>query len=88
MKLDPNKIYTCVNADEIKVGDKVLVANSVRELENRWYQAYVLLYGDCAFTIEEILDKGNEKRFMTEEFDCDDNCIFSLAYLVEKGKKK
>ena len=88
MKLDQGKVYTCVNADELEVGDKVLVANSLMGLEDRYRQAFVLMYGDCAFTIEEILDKGNERRFVTEEFDCDDNCIFSLAYLVEKGKKK
>ena len=86
MKFDKSKIFTAVNADELKVGDKVLVANSLMELENRWHQAFVLLYGDCNFTIEEILDKGNERRFMTEEFDCDDNCLFSLAYLVKRNE--
>ena len=34
MKFDKSRVYTALNADELKVGSKVIVADSVRALKN------------------------------------------------------
>jgi hypothetical protein len=86
MSFDLSKVYTCVNADELEKGDKVLVGNSLRELKNKYYFTSTLLYSDYIFTIEEIMYESCEKRFMIEEEDFDGNSLFSLAYLIERKK--
>ena len=86
MSFDSSMVFTNANADNLEKGDKVLVANSLRELKNRHYMSCVLLMSGYVCTIEEIMDEGFEKRFMTEEEDFDGNSLFSLAYLIKRKK--
>jgi hypothetical protein len=70
MKFDKSKIYTAVNAAELKIGSKVIVANNFQKLKEH-------VTGDAtAVTIRSIGPEEELYRFAT-----DDN-IYALAYLV------
>ena len=78
MEFDINRVYTSVNADELKVGSKVIVADSLA-----WLRRYV----DEDRPSETLKRVGNDEsqyRFiMTDESE------YALAYLIEPpGKKK
>ena len=71
------RVYTAVNADELRAGDKVIVADTIMELRN-----FIEEKADDMIwfaTIREILSDNHEKRFCLE-----DNMRYALAYLVER----
>ena len=78
MKFNVSKVYTTVNADALKPGDKVIVADDLvflRALVERGLQLN---------TIDRIYDENCQSRFVVEGCDY----VYSLAYLVErKGEK-
>ena len=77
MEFDKSKVYTALNADEVKVGSKVILADSLAELKD-----YVRRDEDIE-TLEEILDESHSERF------CDDATYrWSLAYLVSEPEEK
>lgn len=82
MKFDENKVYTALNADKLKVGSRVIVADNLALLKMR-VAAY---YDNCDvkhfIRIEKIMPEQYENRFAIHgEFITDDVC-WSLAYLV------
>lgn len=86
MKFDKSRVYTALNADELKIGSKVIVASNITELKER---------------VADYCDNGNYDKYIViidkiETEQCTDrfvirkdtgyyvgNC-FSLAYLVSK----
>ena len=74
MEFDKSRVYTALNADELRAGDKVIVGDSLTELKGK------LSRGFEAETLTEILDEDWYGRFEIGE-----NNYF-LAYLVERAK--
>ena len=72
MKFDKNKVYTAVNADELKVGSKVIVADSLVELKAKIEE------GTEPVTLRGIESEDYLYRFLTI---CPRN---AFAYLVEE----
>ena len=35
MEFDKTRVYTALNADELKVGSRVIIGNTIEELKNR-----------------------------------------------------
>ena len=71
MEFDKSRIYSAGNADELKAGDKVCVADTLMGLENR-------VRHECVAELEEVLPDYNEHRFKAYLG------IHNLAYLVER----
>ena len=76
MKFDKSKVYTAVNADELKVGSKVTVANDLAHLK-------VFVHNDFTCILEKVLDEESTCRFVANE-----GAPYSLAYLVSEPKEK
>ena len=74
-ELDKSKVYTAVNADELKVGSKVIVADTLRDLKERVEDGYVQ-------TLTDIRDDACINRF-----EVDSRSIYSIAYLVSEPEK-
>lgn len=79
MKFTKNNIYTAVNADKLKKGDKVVVADDLRNLEikfkaNRINEIKEINTDECACRFTIIDNLGREK-------------YYTLAYLIEKADK-
>ena len=70
MEFDKSRVYTAANADELKEGSKVCVADNIWVLKTR-------LFKGKSTTLKKILSEGHQYRF------CDGSCSFALAYLIE-----
>ena len=57
MEFDKSRVYTALNADELKAGDKVIGGNTLADLK----------YKVGIETIDTILDEGETYRFTTKE---------------------
>ena len=77
MEFDKSRIYTAVNADELKIGSKCMFADSLGEL-----RSYVEC--DC---IEGVL-KGIEDEHEEERFKSEQDSLWHLAYLIEPPAEK
>jgi len=76
MEFDKSRVYTALNADELRVGDKVIVADTIHCLE-------VQVKGDVAAdTICQVNPPTWGKRFSVGA----GNISASLAYLVERAE--
>lgn len=75
MEFDKSRVYTAANADELKEGSKVCVADNLSELKSRLYR------GKTA-TLSKIQSEDCLYRF------CVENCNFALAYLIEPPEEK
>ena len=80
MEFDKSKIYTVLNADELKLGSKVYVADSLEAL-----QSYVEDNDNAQIcTIKRIMEKCYRGRFCVYEYEY----TFALAYLVSEPEEK
>jgi hypothetical protein len=75
MKYDESRVYTALNADELKLGSEVIVADDMMELKHR------VKTGSKIETLYEILDESSEYRFVTSS-------RWALAYLVSEPDEK
>ena len=73
MEFDKSRVYTALNADELKQGDKVIVARSLSLLKTAIENAEKHIK-----TLEEVNDEGFAFRFVV------DNTSFPIAYLIER----
>lgn len=80
MEFDKAKVYTALNADELKVGSKVIIGNTIGELKNR------VQNGTTPLTLYEIRSDCYEKRFKVEEYK--EDSVFSYIYLVSEPEEK
>lgn len=76
MEFDKSKVYTSLNADELKVGSKVIVADTIDELKQ-----YVEANCDTS-TIMSIMPEYFSDRFVSDEK------FYNLAYLISETEKK
>lgn len=74
MKFDKSRVYTTLNADELKVGSKVIVANNLEFLKTR------VAAETCQYELKAVLTDDCEYRFKTE------GEPYALAYLVEEPR--
>lgn len=74
MEFQRERVYTALNADELKAGDKVIGA---KQLGNLKYQVSQKDY--YAWTIKEIKEDTYSDRFVTG------NGAFPLVYLIERA---
>lgn len=82
MEFDRSKVYTALNADELKPGSKVFVADNLATLKE-----YVDSERSMA-TIKHIANDSQEHRFIVQ-FDSDPNtCAWGFAYLVSEPEEK
>ena len=72
MEFDKSRVYTAVNADELKIGSKCIFADSLGELRS---------YVECDCT-EGVL-KGIEDEHEEERFKSEQDSLWHLAYLIE-----
>jgi hypothetical protein len=75
MEFDKSRVYTLLNADELKVGSKVIVADNLKCLKDRV---------EHGLEINELMGVGEENciyRFSTGYG------VFAIAYLVEEPQK-
>ena len=76
MKFVKNNIYTAVNAEKLRKGDKVIVANDLKSLKARFEKNLIQ-------EIDTICSEEYVCRFsVTDGFAC------SLAYLIERAGEK
>lgn len=71
MKFDKARVYTALNADELKVGSKVICGNTLMELKKNVH------YAEDIKHLKRINDEFKEYRFY-----CGADS-YSLAYLIE-----
>lgn len=74
MDFDKSKVYTALNADELKAGSIVCVADSLSNLKSRFYRGKT-------GTLSQINSEDSQYRFRFE------TCDFALAYLIEPPKE-
>lgn len=82
MEFDKNKIFTTVNADELKVGSKVIVADNLAALKSRVVAYYANDGDEYVKTISSIEMEGCEQRFKISENDVIGTSFWQLAYLI------
>lgn len=73
MKFDKSKVYTALTADELRAGDKVIVANNIGQLIDKVERDYPVL---------EI--NGHANGYKERRFLVNDGFSYALAYLVER----
>ena len=76
MEFDKSKVYTALNADELKVGSKVILADDLS-----WLKVCVH-YGDGIVPLVAVKSEEYNERF----FDGDE--FYNFAYLVEPPEEK
>lgn len=76
MEFDKSRVYTALNADELKVGSKVIVADNVRALKNAVEDEGVRI-------LQGIASESNVYRFVMSV-----DGAYALAYLVEEPEEK
>ena len=77
MEFDKSRVFTCVNAEEVKIGSKVIIADSLGSLKR------LVELGDKAniHKLIKIYDCNTQHRFRVDN---GYNCEYALCYLVEE----
>ena len=70
MEFDKSRVYSAFNANELKVGSKVIVANDLAHLR-------VFVRDNVTCILEKVLDEESTCRFVASEGE-----PYSLAYFV------
>ena len=78
MEFDKSKVYTTVNADELKLGSKVILADNLADLRDKVRNGDTFLVSLAALQPESSIF-----RFVGK-----DSCGWCLAYLIEPPKEK
>ena len=87
MEFDKNGVYTALNADELKVGSKVIVANNLGSLKARVDEYYD--NGDDTYirTIKSIETEDCEKRFEVSTIVGGYSTVYcGLVYLISEAE--
>lgn len=83
MEFDKSRVYTALNADELKVGDKVYVADSLSDLK----RLVEMNMSNCERKLKAIRKDYEINRFVVENPDFNEYA-YNLAYLVERAEEK
>ena len=90
MKFDKSRVYTAINADELPIGSKVIVADNLASLKKKvaaFYDENAIAY---ITEVCDIISENCESRFKIVERNYD-RCLYSyyrLAYLVAEPEPK
>lgn len=79
MEFDKSRVYTSVNADELKVGSKIIVADSLKDLQCRVEEENWV-----ADILESVYSSLEKDRFKVKE----SQVGFNLAYLISEPEEK
>lgn len=83
MEFDKSRVYTALNADELKVGSKVIVADTLDALKRS-----VMNSIDIAI-LKHTEPECYMSRFIVEsKFSADEETAFTLCYLVSEPEEK
>lgn len=77
MEFDKSRVYTMLNADELKVGSKAIVADNLLDLKE------CVSKHKLPKIVKEVTSEDCEHRFL-----CDDDFHYSLAYLIAEPEEK
>ena len=77
MEFDKSKVYTALSADEVKIGSKVICANTLDSLRRKVNE------DDDITEIKEIRAECDERRFRTEF-----SGLWPLVYLISEPEEK
>jgi len=80
MLFDKSKVFTALNADELKVGSKGYFTDNIESLESVVQSEDYLAFGE----LEKIQKPNMSCRFRMKE----SNTSFNLFYLVEESEEK
>ena len=72
MNFDKSKVYTAVNADELKIGSKCIFADTVKGLRRKVEEDT-----DCVETFYRLHNNGGDDLFVGND------CAYCYAYLIE-----
>ena len=79
MEFDKSRIYTAVNADELAIGSKCILGDTIQDLRQKIQGGFCA--DDCAEDyfryLSEIYDDDRVERFVAN------NCAYIYAYLIE-----
>ena len=75
MEFDKSRVYTAVNADELKIGSKCLFADTIAELRN------MVQDEDAQYYMSELTQVFPDS--VVERFEQDDTEVYAFAYLIE-----
>ena len=78
MEFDKSRVFTSVNADELKVGSKVVVADTYDGLKAKFNRTASVA------VLSEVLSSDYRDRFIIEGY----SCHFNLAYLISEPEEK
>ena len=85
MEFDKSRVYTVLNADELKVGSKVIVADSLSTLKARVEHLKTKEDEENVIvTIIEIRDEYYQQRFIDNE----GHDAWNLVYLISEPEEK
>ena len=80
MEFDKSKVYTSVNADELKEGSKVICAFSIAQLKERVEE------GEQITEVRQILSEDVEQRIKV--YYKESYMSYPLAYLISEPEEK
>ncbi len=80
MEFDKSRVYTALNADELEVGSKVIIADSLQALKDKFSK--FAFDENYAIRIGSILPETEIHRFKTSIGN-----VYPLAYLISPPKK-
>ncbi|EMB19569.1 hypothetical protein [Treponema denticola] len=72
MEFNKNRIYTAVNADELKIGSKCIFADTVKGLRRKVEED-----ADCVETFYRLHNNGSDDLFVGNKY------LYYYAYLIE-----
>lgn len=91
MEFDKSRVFTSVNADELKDGSKVIVADSIYELKKKVSSSSSNQY---IVMLDRVNSDNFDKRFRVQTYSAchlEDNDIYTdynLAYLISEPEEK
>lgn len=81
MTFDISKVYTMLNAEDVKIGSKGYFADNVKTLKEAVLAEDSVMFGE----VEEIFDDSASRRFGIKD---ESGCGFGLFYPVNKPESK
>lgn len=82
MEFDKSRVYSAINADELKVGSTVVVANDLSSLKTK------VEFGSYSVTLLKIWGTSSINRFEVTSMNDGLENRYNLCYLVSEPKEK
>ena len=80
MEFDKSRVYTALNADELKPGSKVILADNLAKLK---------AYANAGIATTLLGVRAEDENYRFRGYGVEDECEdFALAYLVEPPEEK